>query len=197
MGADPTTNNRLVALIASAKKAGFPKASVDAAIARGQGKSTGGIALENVTIEVMLPHAVAAIIECQTDSKARLLQDVREVFKLYGANMTPTSYLFERRGKIVLRTSTKLDNGTIFEQAIGAGALEVEEDDEGTTVLQTKPSETAAVGDALTTALGLQVESTEIIWIPKDNARVELPFGYGETLVKFISRSYKLDQRIS
>ena len=64
-GADPNSNTRLAALVANAKKAGFPKASIDAAIARGQGRSTSGAALENVTIEAMLPNAIAAVIECQ------------------------------------------------------------------------------------------------------------------------------------
>ena len=187
-GADPALNTRLAVLVASARKAGFPKASIDAAIARGQGKSSNGASLENVTLEVMLPHAVAAVIECQTDSKARLLQDLREVFKYYGANMTPTTYLFEKKGKIVLESSTEVNEEQLLEQAIGAGALDIDQDDDGGIVVLTEPSQITAVGEALTRALGLKIESTEFIWDPKDDAKVEVPSSeYAEKLTKFTS----------
>ncbi|MCJ1472999.1 hypothetical protein MMC13_001648, partial [Lambiella insularis] len=185
-GADPALNNRLAALIATAKKSSFPKASIDAAIARGQGKSTSGNTLENVTVEVMLPHAIAAIIECLTDSKARLLQDLREVFKSYGANMTSTSYLFEKKGKLLLKSLKDLGEEELLEQAIGAGALDVDTREEGSIVVLTEPGDVTAVGCALETALGIEVESTGFIWAPKEDAKVEIPSEYTERLTKFI-----------
>ncbi|MCJ1296822.1 hypothetical protein MMC34_008390 [Xylographa carneopallida] len=188
-GADPTSNTRLAVLIASAKKAGFPKASIDTAIARGQGISSNGAPLENVTLEVMLPHAVAAVIECQTDSKARLLQDLREIFKYYGANTTPTTYLFEKKGRIILESSTSIDEEELLEQAIGAGALDVDQDDDGGIVVLTEPSQVTAVGEALTRALGLKIERTEFIWDPKDDTKVDVPTPeYAEKLTRFTSK---------
>ncbi|MCJ1403813.1 hypothetical protein MMC11_007036 [Xylographa trunciseda] len=188
-GADPLFNTRLAALIASAKKAGFPKASIEAAVARGQGRSSNGASLENVTIEVMLPHAVGAVIECQTDSKARLLQDLREVFKYYDANMTPTTYLFEKKGRIVLEASAEFDEEELLEQAIGAGALDIDQDEDGGIVVLTEPSQITVVGEALRTALGLKIESSEFIWDPKDDAKVNVPSPeYAEKLARFASK---------
>ena len=64
-GPDPNSNARLATLIAGAKKSGFPKSSIENAIARGQGLSPTGAALEMVTVEAML-SSMAVIIECQT-----------------------------------------------------------------------------------------------------------------------------------
>ena len=47
--------------MANAKKGQVSAKTIEAAIARGQGKSISGAPLENVTIEAMLPHRVAAI----------------------------------------------------------------------------------------------------------------------------------------
>ena len=70
-GPDINTNPRLAGLVVHAKKAGFPKSSIESAIARGQGVSPSGAMLETMTIEAMIPPSIAAVIECQTDSKAR------------------------------------------------------------------------------------------------------------------------------
>ncbi|MCJ1249910.1 hypothetical protein MMC30_007136 [Trapelia coarctata] len=173
-GPDPNNNTRLAAAITAAKKAGFPKQSIEAAIARGQGRSTSGAALENVTIEAMLPNAIAAVIECQTDSKLRLLQVLRDMFKSYGANITPTTYLFDKKGKLIFQPSAKASGDELLEHAIEAGALDVETDDDGNIVVLTEPSEVTSVGQALTNSLGLKIESTELIWDPKKDSAVDV-----------------------
>jgi transcriptional/translational regulatory protein YebC/TACO1 len=58
-GPDPKINPRLATVITTAKKMGFPKASIESAIARGQGVSPNRAPLENVTIEAMIPPSVA------------------------------------------------------------------------------------------------------------------------------------------
>jgi len=122
----------------------------------------------------MLPNAVAAVIECQTDSKLRLLQVLRDMFKYYGANMTPTTYLFEKRGKLIFEPSAKAAGDELLEHAIEAGALDVETDDDGNIIVLTEPSEITSVGEALTKSLGLKVESTEFIWDPKRDSVVDV-----------------------
>lgn len=73
-GPDPASNPQLAAVVATAKEQGVPKATIENAIARGQGISPKGAALENLTIEAMIPPSVAIIIECQTDSKSKRYQ---------------------------------------------------------------------------------------------------------------------------
>ena len=197
LGADPNMNSRLASLIASAKKAGFPQASIDAAIARGQGRSTNGAALESVTIEAMLPNAIAAVIECQTDSKARLLQDIRDFFKHHGATMTPTTYLFERKGKILLQPSEAVSTDELLEHAIEVGALDVETEQDGTIIVLTEPNMTSTVAEALSLRLGLKTQSTELVWQPKTDAMVEVGSPeMADRLTKFTSACFPMTPHI-
>lgn len=75
-GANPDMNPRLALCLVIAKKNAVPKASIEAAIARGQGLSTTGAALESLVLEAILPPSIATIIECQTDNKLRALADL-------------------------------------------------------------------------------------------------------------------------
>ena len=162
-------------LVTNAKKAGFAKASIESAIARGQGISATGATLENLTIEAMMPPAIAAVIECQTDSKARTLHEIRDVLKYFGANTTPTAFMFDRKGKIVFAKTEAIDDEKILEQAIEAGALDVEIDEDGkTVVILTEPNQTTAVTEALMSALKLKVESSDIVWDPKEDSKVSM-----------------------
>lgn len=122
----------------------------------------------------MLPNAVAAVIECQTDSKLRLLQVVRDLCKYYGASITPTTYLFDRRGKLVFEPSAETAGDELLDQAIEAGALDVERDEDGNIVVLTEPNEITSVGETLTKSLGLKIESTELIWDPKKDSLVDV-----------------------
>lgn len=152
----------------------MPKASIEASIARGQGLGVSGEALESVTIEAMLPGSVAAVIECQTDQKARVLQDLRYIIKDYGGTVTPTTYLFEKKGKIVFEKNEGVNPDDYLEKAIEAGATDVDTDEEGRLVLYTEPTETKAVGETFTKETGLKIESSDIMWDPNKDTMVKL-----------------------
>lgn len=173
-GPDPKFNPRLSLAISKAKQIMMPKALIEASIARGQGLNVSGEALESLTIEAMLPGSVAAVIECQTDQKARVLQDLRCIIKDYGGTVTPTTYLFEKKGQIVLEKKDGLNPDDYLEKAIEAGAADVDTDEEGRLVLYTEPSETKAVGEAFTKETGLKIESSDIIWDPNKDTMVKL-----------------------
>ena len=81
--------------------------------------------------------------------------------------MTPTSYLFDRKGKITFESSQDIDEDAIFEQAIEAGALDVEMGEHGVVAIYTEPTGLAPVATALGTGLGLKIESSEFIWDAK------------------------------
>ncbi|MCJ1376290.1 hypothetical protein MMC20_007532 [Loxospora ochrophaea] len=187
-GPNLATNSRLLAIVASAKKLGFPKASIDSAIARGQGISIDGSALESLTIEAMMPPAIAFIIECQTDSKARTLQDLRQVLKDFKASMTPTMYMFEKKGKIVFERNRDLEDDRILEEAIDAGAVDIEfgEDE---IVVYADPTNTRVIAETLGSSLSMKAESSDVIWGPKEDARVTIDSSRtAETLEVFKSR---------
>ncbi|GAB7353425.1 hypothetical protein MBLNU459_g3896t1 [Dothideomycetes sp. NU459] len=173
-GADLNANPRLVDLIQDAKSAGFPKANIEAAIARGQGRSLSGASLEAVTVEAILPQNVAVVIDCETDNKLRTLQDVRLIVKSSGGNITPTSYLFTRKGRTVFAKKDDVGVDDVFDPALEAGALDVIEDAEGRVVVFTEPNETKATGETLSASLQLDIASSDIIWDPNHDTRVPL-----------------------
>jgi len=174
-GPDPQMNPRLADIVTKAKKIGFPKASIESAIARGQGVSSGGIALENLSIEAMIPPSVSVIVECQTDSKLRTLSDLRLAVKEAKGTMTPTNHMFERKGRIVFEKTRDVNEAEIFDQTIEAGAIDVEIVGEGDVVVLTDPSETTAVASTLAQNLGFKVKSSDIIWDPKQEMKVDVP----------------------
>lgn len=157
--------------------AGFPKASMEAAIARGQGKSATGASLENLTLEVILPYTVAMIIEVETESKTRTLQDLRYLIKFYGGNVTPTTYLFEKKGRLVFEGGQKTVE-EVMDEAIEAGAEDIDEDEDGNIVVWTEPSKTIATVKVLSDSLGLNTESSDIIWAPNEDTLVPIQEEY-------------------
>lgn len=173
-GPDPAFNPRLVAAIANAKKGSLTKSSIESAIARGQGRSTSGAALESLTIEAMLPFSVGAVIECETDTKLRTLQDIRAMIGRRGGSITPTSFLFERKGKVVFEKQDGISTDEVLDQAIEAGATDVDVEDDGRLVVETEPSELSLVTQRLSKSLGLKVESLDIIHDPKEDTMVSL-----------------------
>ncbi|RMZ86176.1 hypothetical protein DV737_g233, partial [Chaetothyriales sp. CBS 132003] len=177
-GADPSLNSKLAIAIANAKRGQLSKSSIESAIAKGQGKSLSGAPLENVTVEAMLPHGVAAMIEYQTESKAKVLQDIRALISRKGGSITPTAYMFERKGKIWFRQEVEgggpgLDVDHVLEEAIEAGATDVMGED-GQVVVETEPADVMAVSERLQERLNAQVERVEIIMEAKQDAMVDL-----------------------
>lgn len=171
-GGDPNMNPRLADLVTKAKREGFAKASIEGAIARGQGRSLSGASLESVSVEGILPNNVAVIVECETDNKLRTLAEVRLIMKEHGGSTTPTSYLFAKKGKIILENKEGLNSDEALEAALEAGAIDVAEDEDGRVVIWTEPAETRAVGDAISTALDVQIATSEIIWDPNEETKV-------------------------
>lgn len=172
-GPDPGANPRLADIITKAKREGFAKASIEAAIARGQGKGATGESLEIVTIEGILPGNVGVVIECETDSKARTMMELRHVLKEAGGTATPSAYLFEKKGKMVFETSSGKGLEQVLDVALDAGAEEIDEGDDGTITVLCDPAETRTVSEAVLNALGLNMISLEIAWVPIKDTMVE------------------------
>ena len=173
-GPDPKFNPRLALALSNAKRASIPKIVIEGAIARGQGLSVTGQALEAVTIEAMLHGSVAAVVECQTDQKARVLQDIRHLIKTYGGTVTPTTFLFEKKGRVAMEKKEGLNVDDYLDQAIEAGATDITMDDKGRLVVFTDPSETKKVGETFSKLSGLTIEELEIFWDPNQDTLVDV-----------------------
>ena len=188
-GPDPQFNPRLGLEIDKAKKSGMPKALIEAAIARGQGKSTTGAALENVTIEAILPANVAVVVDFETDSRLRTLADTRLIVKKAGGNVTPTGYLFEKKGRITYAAKEGIGADEALEVALEAGALDIVEGEEGKLIVYTAPAETKAIAEKMSSALGLEIEASEIIHDPVEDTKVDVDGAEDfEVLKTFVER---------
>ncbi|CAI6333671.1 unnamed protein product [Periconia digitata] len=173
-GHDPTMNPRLTLTISTAKKNAVPKAAIEAAIARGRGLSATGAALENVTLEAMLPPSVAVVIEAQAESKNRILAELRMLIKDAGGNVTPVGYMFEKKGRIRFEKKEGVGADEVLEPALEAGALDVMEDEEGGVVIYTDPAQTVSAGTAVAKETGLQIAESEIFFDPNEDTLVPL-----------------------
>lgn len=182
-------NPRLALAISTAKKSAVPKAAIEAAIARGQGLSPSGAALEAVTVEAILPGSIAAVIECQTDNKLRLLADLRLLIKEAGGSVSPIGYMFEKKGRIILQQKEGCGMEEVLEPALEAGVLDILEDDEGRVVLYTEPAQTKTAAETLTKGTDFEVEESEIIWDPEEDTKVALDdVGTAGELNKFLDK---------
>ncbi|KAF2878529.1 transcriptional regulator-domain-containing protein [Massariosphaeria phaeospora] len=173
-GANANMNPRLALAITTAKKSQVPKASIEAAIARGQGLSATGAALESVIIEAILPPSVATIIECQTDNKLRALSDIRLIIKEAGGTVSSVGYMFEKKGRIRFQQKDGVGADEVLEPALEMGVLDVVEDEEGRVVVFTDPTQTKTTAESLAKILELEIEDSETIYDPSENIMVPL-----------------------
>lgn len=180
-GPDPALNTRLATAIANAKRGQLSKPSIESAILKGQGKSVSGAPLENVTIEAMLPFGVAAMIECQTEQKLRVLQDIRLIVNKSGGTVTPTAFLFDRKGKIWFEHKQGVGVDEALDEAVEAGAEDITMEDDQL-VVETPPADVTAVAQKLKERLQLQIHRTEILFVPKSDLLVRLDDSQGAEL---------------
>lgn len=157
--------------ISNAKRGGYAKTNIENAIARGQGRSANGAALETMTIEAVFPP-VALIVDCSTDSKARVLQDLRVIMKKYGARETPTAYLFQKRGRSTFMAKDDVCVDEVLEVALEAGVIDVEQDEDGRIIVDTEVADTKTAEQLIVDELKLEIDSSETIWHPNADTQV-------------------------
>lgn len=185
-GGDPVTNLALRYAIDEAKYANMPKDTIKRAIDKGAGAATGEN-FEAITYEGYGPNGVAILIEALTDNRNRTVTDVRTVFKKLGGSMGSAgsvAFMFKNCGHILVEAS-KASEDTLMDQAIEAGAVDVEmpEADDGFFTITTDPTEFLAVKDALEAA-GVEVAQAMLTKVA-DNT-VELRGDDAEKLLRMV-----------
>ncbi|KAF6817129.1 DUF28 domain-containing protein [Colletotrichum sojae] len=169
-----TDNPQLVSAVAAAKKDGVPRNVIDAAIARGQGRSATGASLEPVTLEAIIPPGVALIIEAETESKARTLQDLKMAIKRHKGTPNTATFFFTRLGRVVFEAKEGAGLDEIMDDAIEAGAEDLEADEEGNLIVWTQPNMTTAVANGVGPKFGLKLLGSEIIWSANEDTKVKI-----------------------
>jgi YebC/PmpR family DNA-binding regulatory protein len=174
-GGDVSGNPTLFDAIQKAKKSSVPNENIDRAVKRGSGQEAGGAQYENITYEGYGPGGVAVLVECLTDNRNRAASDVRVAFTRNGGRMADpgsVSYLFNRKGVVVVEKTKELAEDDILLAVLDAGAEEVNDLGESFEVIS-EPHDLVAVRTALQDA-GIDYDSAEAGFQPSVSVPVDV-----------------------
>jgi len=171
-GGDPTYNAALMSAIEKAKAANMPNDNIDRAIKKGAGESDGAIYTE-LTYEGYGPGGVAVLVECLTDNTNRTAADVRSYFVKGKGNLGvngSVSFMFDRKGVLVVDKKDSISDEAIEEAVIEAGAEDFGIEDDHYEIY-TDISDFAEVRDALS-AQGYTFSMAELRYLPQTMAKL-------------------------
>jgi YebC/PmpR family DNA-binding regulatory protein len=166
-GGDPSGNPTLFDAIQKAKKSSVPNDNIERAVRRGSGAEAGGAQYESITYEGYAPGGVAVLVQVLTDNRNRAASDVRTAFSRNGGSMADpgsVSYLFHRKGVIIVDKNDKVTEDDVLAAVLDAGAEEVNDLGESFEVVS-EPTDLLAARKALQDA-GIDYESAEAAFLP-------------------------------
>jgi YebC/PmpR family DNA-binding regulatory protein len=164
-GGDPDTNATLENAVRKAREASMPKDNIERAIAKGTGEGGEAEAIESVLYEGYGPGGVALLVETVTENRNRTSADVRHILSKNGGSLGEpgsVSYLFEKKGMIVIDASSYAEDDLMA--AVEAGAEDITAD-EGVFEVIAEPADFTGVRKALEQA-GVEMESAEVAYRP-------------------------------
>lgn len=167
-GSDPLVNPRLRDAIANAKAANMPNDNIERSIKRASGE-LGNVIYEEITYEGYGPGGVALIVQVLTDNRNRTAGEMRYIFDRSGGNLGATgcvSWMFERKGLIVIEKTGNIDEDDLMMQVLEAGGEDIETEDEFFEIL-TDPADFTRVRDGLENA-GYTIASSEVAMLPQN-----------------------------
>ena len=167
-GPDPAANSKLRDVIAKCKANNMPNDNIDRSIkkAAGEGNTAN---YEDITYEGYGPNGVAIIIEAMTDNRNRTAGDVRHILDKFGGNLGTNgsvSWMFDKKGVILVEKSVKMTEDELMMEAIEAGAENFEADEE-IYEITTAPEDFSAVREALE-AKGIEFLDAEVKMVPQN-----------------------------
>jgi YebC/PmpR family DNA-binding regulatory protein len=127
-GTDITGNPTLFDAIAKAKKNSMPADNIDRAVKRGAGLESGGADWQTIMYEGYGPNGVALMIECLSDNRNRAASEVRVAVTRNGGSMADpgsVSYMFNRKGVVIVSKASGITEDKILEHVLDAGAEDV------------------------------------------------------------------------
>lgn len=143
---NPATNSKLADIIAKAKAANMPNDNIQRSIKKASGE-LGGADYKELTYEGYGVAGSAVIIQTLTDNTNRTSGDVRNILSKHGGSLGSTgcvSYNFENKGYIVVARTVELDEDTMTEYALDAGAEDIRVSDDVYEIF-TSPEDFSAV----------------------------------------------------
>ncbi len=128
-GGDIDANPRLRSAVTAAKSENMPKDNMERAIKKGTGELE-GVNYEEVLYEGYGPGGAAILIESLTDNKNRAVAEIRNILNKNNGNLGENgcvAWMFDQKGYFVVEKE-KIDEDSLMETAIDAGAEDVRED---------------------------------------------------------------------
>ena len=164
---DPDSNPALRAVLEKARANNMPRDNIQRAI----DKATGNGDQENyesIRYEGYGSGGAAIMIDCLTDNRNRTAMLVRSTLTKKGGNLGTdgsVSYLFDRKGVIVIDKSIDMD--TIMMAALDNGAEDIVEEDENY-IIYTNSDDLLKVKDALTEVGVKEFSTCEVTFVAKN-----------------------------
>jgi YebC/PmpR family DNA-binding regulatory protein len=170
-GGDPEANSRLKLAIIAAREKSCPKDTIERAIKKGTGQLDDGSTIEEIVYEGYGPHGVGIIVETQTDNRTRTVSEMRNLFKAHGGNLGESgavAWMFER---VCLIQGIKAGVADPDEEAIEAGANEVEKEEGDLYSFYGAPEDLGAIRTALQ-GRGWEIKVAELSFKAKEKATI-------------------------
>jgi len=171
-GSDPESNSKLKDVIAKAKAANMPNENIMRSIKKAAGELS-SVNYEEITYEGYGSQGVAVIVQALTDNRNRTAGEIRHIFDKSGGSLGATgcvSWMFDRKGVIVIEKNDDVDEEELMMQALEAGAEDVSDEGDVFEIL-TDPAEFSAVREYLEKA-GYTFASAEIEMVPQNYVRL-------------------------
>ncbi|CEG45873.1 Uncharacterized conserved protein [Plasmopara halstedii] len=175
-----TSNVRLSAVINKAKAANMPKDKIEAAIKRGvDGKDDSNA--EYVLYEASGPAGSALLIETLTNNKHRTAPALRHILSKYNGALGmngSVAWMFERKGYLEIELNSggdikpEIDEDTLIEIALKAGAEDVVTSDDGLAQVTCDCNDLAAVRKSFA-EMGLEIVNSKLIYNAKEYLNLE------------------------
>ncbi|MEJ5185474.1 MAG: YebC/PmpR family DNA-binding transcriptional regulator [Candidatus Geothermincolales bacterium] len=172
-GGNPETNLALAHAIEKAKSYSMPKENIERAIKRGTGELSGS-SFEKITYEGYAANGVAIMVDVMTDNRNRAAADIRHIFSRAGGRLGDTgcvSWMFEKKGIIIVNKDSGADEDVLLEAALEAGAEDMKTEDDHWEII-TDASSFKQVLDTLKEQ-GVEVASAEVTMLPKDTVKLD------------------------
>ena len=165
-GGDPAGNPTLFDAIQKAKKTSVPNDNIDRAVKRGSGEGADAVDYQTIMYEGYGAGGIAVLVECLTDNKNRAASEVRLAFSRNGGNLADpgsVSYLFSRKGLVVVPKTGGVTEDDVMLAALDAGAEDVNDLEESFEVVS-EATDVIAVRTALQEA-GIDYDSAEVEFV--------------------------------
>ncbi len=188
---NPDTNSKLADAIAKAKANNMPNDNIQRCIKKAAGE-LGSANYETLVYEGYGVGGSALIINTLTDNKNRTAGDVRSTLSKGGGELGSTgcvSYMFDNKGLLVVERTVGLDEDTVTEYAIDAGADDIVVQDDAYEIY-TSPAAFSGVRKYLEEK-GLSFLEADVRMIPQ--SKITLSEENTEKFIKLLDKLEDLD----